>query len=251
MDPAFRVADLPASRGAGWLRESFRFFRAAPLQWMGLCSGWIAITLALIIVPLVGGVIANVLQPVFFASFAIAAWRQAAGERLMMGDLFSGFRRKWRALVIVGTVLLVAEIAIFALMAWMGLPMLPRDEGGITVAEYVEMFEGKEWILALGFVATVVVKGALWFAPPLIAFHGMNAGHAMRWSAYAAVGNLGTMMVYGAALMGLFFLGILPYAFGLLVVIPMMAISTFVGYREVFESDDGNDRASPLNPTPR
>jgi hypothetical protein len=242
MDPAFRVADLPASRGAAWLRESFRLFRAAPLQWMGLCSGWIAITLALIIVPLVGGVIANILQPVFFASFAIAAWRQAAGERLMMGDLFSGFRRNWRALAIVGTVLLVAEISIFALMAWMGLPMLPHGEGAssITVAEYVDMFEGKEWILALGFIATVVVKGALWFAPPLIAFHGMNAGHAMRWSAYAAVENLGTMMVYGAALMALFFLGILPYALGLLVVIPMMAISTFVGYREVFEEKTGD-----------
>jgi len=239
MDASFRVADLPASRGAGWLRESFRFFRAAPMQWMGLCSGWIAITLALIIVPFVGGVIANVLQPVFFASFAIAAWRQAAGERLVMGDLFSGFRRNWRALAVVGTVLLVAEISIFALMAWMGLPMLPGGEGGsVTVGEYVEMFEGKEWILALGFLATVVVKGALWFAPPLIAFHGMNAGHAMRWSAYAAVENLGTMMVYGASLMGLFFLGILPYALGLLVVIPMMAISTFVGYREVFEEKE-------------
>jgi len=57
-------------------------------------------------------------------------------------------------------------------------------------------------------------------------------------SAYAAVENLGTMMVYGASLMGLFFLGILPYALGLLVVIPMMAISTFVGYREVFEEKE-------------
>jgi uncharacterized membrane protein len=235
MDPSFRVADVPASRGISWLGESFRFFRTAPLQWMGLCSGWIAITLALIIVPLVGGVIANLLQPVFFASFAIAAWRQAAGERLVMGDLFSGFRRNWRALVLVGVVLLVAQIAIFALMWALGLPLLPRGEGPVTIGEYVEMLQGKEWILALGFLLTVIVKGALWFVPPLIAFHGMTAGHAMRWSVYAAVENLGAMMIYGAALLGLFFLGLMPYALGLLVVIPMMVISTFVGYREVFE----------------
>jgi uncharacterized membrane protein len=173
---------------------------------------------------------------VFFASFAIAAWRQGAGERLLMSDLFSGFRRNWRGLVAVGTVLLVAQIAIFALMWALGLPLLPQTEGPITVGEYVEMFEGKEWILALGFLLTVMVKGALWFVPPLIAFHGMSAGHAMRWSVYAAVENLGAMMTYGAALLGLFFLALLPYALGLLVVIPMMAISTFVGYREVFEA---------------
>jgi hypothetical protein len=235
MDASFRVADLPASRGVGWLGESWRIFKGAPLQWMGLCSGWLAITLALLIVPLVGGVIANLLQPVFFASFAIAAWRQSAGERLMMGDLFSGFRRNWRALVLVGAILLVAEIAIFALMWWMGLPMVPQGDGRITLEEYVELFDGKEWILAIGFVLTLMVKGSLWFAPPLIAFHGMNAGHAMRWSAYAAVENLGAMIVYAASIMGLMFLGLLPYAIGLLVVIPMMAISTFVGYREVFE----------------
>jgi hypothetical protein len=180
--------------------------------------------------------VANLLQPVFFASFAIAAWRQSAGERLVMGDLFSGFRRNWKALMLVGAILLVAEIAIFALLWWMGLPMIPQGEGRITIDEYVELFDGKEWILALGFVLTLVVKGALWFAPQLIAFHGMSAGHAMRWSAYAAIENLGVMIVYAAALMFLMFAALLPYALGLLVVIPMMVISTFVGYREVFEA---------------
>jgi uncharacterized membrane protein len=156
-----------------------------------------------------------------------------------MGDLFSGFRRNWHALVIVGLVLLVLQIAIFVMMWALGLPLLPHTEGPITVTEYVEMFEGKEWILALGFLLTVVVKGALWFVPPLVAFHGMSAGHAMRWSIYAAAENLGAMMTYGAALLCLFFLSLLPYALGLLVAIPMMAISTFVGYREVFETDRG------------
>jgi uncharacterized membrane protein len=61
----------------------------------------------------------------------------------------------------------------------------------------------------------------------------------MRWSIYAAAENLGAMMTYGAALLCLFFLSLLPYALGLLVAIPMMAISTFVGYREVFETDRG------------
>ena len=91
----------------------------------------------------------------------------------------------------------------------------------------------------LGFALTVLVKGALWFAPPLIALHDMPVSHAMRWSTYAALANLGAMLVYGIALMGLFFVALIPWGLGLLVVIPIIVISTYVGYREVFEGNPG------------
>ena len=237
MDATIKVAELKASRGAAWLAEAFTLFRKSPVAWISLCAGWIAITFALILVPLIGGVIANFLQPVFFASFAIAAFRQGAGERIVAGDLFAGFKRNVRALVNLGALLLLAEIAIFALMALMGLPMSSSGDRAFTLAEYVELLQGKEWILATGLLLTVAVKGALWFAPPLITFHGMSTVQAMRWSLYAAIANLGAMMVYGAALLGLFLLAIIPWALGLIVVIPMMAVSTYVGYREVFETE--------------
>lgn len=238
MNSAIRVAEVPASRGASWLGEAFALFRRKPFTWIGLCVGWMAITFGLIIVPFIGGVIANFLQPVFFASFAITALRQAAGESIAVGDLFSGFRRNVRALVNLGALLLIAEIAIFALMALLGLPMAPGDDKAFTMTEYVELLRGKEWILAVGFVLTVLVKGGLWFAPPLIAFHDMPTTHAMRWSLYAAVSNLGAMMAYGALLFGLFFAALIPWALGLLVLIPVMAISTYIGYRDVFEAPD-------------
>lgn len=238
MDSTTRVAEVTAGRGAFWLAEAFNLFRRKPMAWIGLCMGWIVITFGLILVPFIGGVIANFLQPVFFASFAIAAYRQTRGEPVVMGDLFTGFRRNLRSLINLGALLLIAEIAIFALMALLGLPMAGAEDGSFTMGEYVQMLKGKEWILAVGFLLTVIVKGALWFAPPLIAFHGMTTGHAIRWSAYAALANLGAMMVYGATLLAIFFLGLLPWGLGLLVVIPVMAISTFIGYREVFEPRD-------------
>jgi hypothetical protein len=236
MDATIHVAELRATRGGGWLAEAFSFFRRMPLAWIGLCSGWIVITFTLILIPFIGGVVANFLQPVFFASFAIAAFKQAAGEPILMADLFSGFRRNVRALINLGALLLIAEIAIFALMALMGLPLAGAGERTFTMAEYLEALKGKEWILAVGFVLTALVKGALWFAPPLIAFHEMATSQAMRWSVYAAISNVGAMVVYGV-LLGLFFMaGIIPWGLGLFVVIPVMAISTFIGYREVFEA---------------
>lgn len=235
MDASTRVVEVPASQAVQWLVESFRMFRAQPIQWMGLTAGWVSITFALLVIPFLGGVVANFLQPAFFASFAIAGYKQSAGERIVMGDLFSGFRRQMRSQVNLGAVLLIAEIAIFAIMAAMGLPVASSDGEPFSMADYVEALQGKEWILAFGFLLTVIVKGALWFAPPLIAFHGMPTMHAIRWSVYAALANLGAMMVYGAILLLLFFAGVIPWGLGLVVVLPIMAISTFVGYREVFE----------------
>jgi uncharacterized membrane protein len=237
MDATIRVAELKPSRGAAWLAESFKLFKQAPFAWVSLCAGWIAITLALLLIPFIGTVIANLLQPVFFASFAIAAYKQSVGEPIVMGDLFAGFRRNMRALVNLGVILLLAEIGILALMALMGLPTAGTGgEARVTITEYVQLFQGKEWILAGGFLLTALVKGALWFASPLIAFHGMSTVQAIRWSVYAAISNIGAMIVYGMALLGLFFLALIPWALGLIVAIPLMAISTYIGYREVFET---------------
>ncbi len=243
MDAAISVAELKASRGVAWLVESFTLFRRAPLAWLGLCAGWVAITFGLILMPFIGGVIANFLQPVFFASFAIAAYRQGAGERVVIADLFSGFKRNVRPLVNLGALLLLAEIAIFAFMALLGLPMAASEDRAFTLEEYVGALKGKEWILSTGFLLTVIVKGALWFAPPLIAFHGMTTVQAIRWSVFAAISNLGAMMVYGSILLGVFLLALIPWALGLIVVIPMMMISSYVGYREVFEGKLAPGRA--------
>lgn len=235
MDAAIRVTEIPAGRGASWLGGAFGLFRRKPMAWIALCAGWIIITFGLIVIPFIGGVIANFLQPVFFASFAITALRQAAGEPVVMGDLFLGFRRNLRSLVHLGALLLIVEIGIFALMAALGLPMSAPGDKPFTMAEYIEALSGKEWILALGFVLTVLVKGASWFAPPLIALHGMSTMHALRWSVYAALANIGAMLVYGVLVFMLFIAALIPWALGLLAFIPVMVISTYIGYREVFE----------------
>jgi uncharacterized membrane protein len=239
MDASMRVAELPAGRGLAWIGESFRLFRARPLQWIGLCAGWISITFALLLIPFLGLVVANFLQPVFSASFAITAYKQSAGERIVMADLFSGFRRNVRSLVNLGALMLLAYLGIGALMVALGLPIAGEGDQLVTVEEYLETLQGKEWILIVGFALGAIVKGAFWFAPPLIAFHGMTTSHALRWSVYATLANIGAMAVYGAVTIVLFFVATLPWALGLLVMLPLTAIGTYVTYREVFESLPG------------
>ena len=234
MDATVRVAEMKPARGAAWLAEAFALFRRKPFAWIGLCTGWLLITFAVVQVPAVGLAVSSFLQPVFFASFAIAAFRQLAGEPVMMGDLFSGFRRNVRALIQLGAIMLIAHLLIiFIVWVILGMPT-PPAEGAMTFQEFVDSLKGKEWAMLVFVVLSAAVKGALWFAPPLIAFHDMTTSQAIRWSVYAAISNIGAMLVYGLALMAAMFVAMIPWALGLLVVIPMMVISTFIGYREVF-----------------
>ena len=239
MDSRITVTEVRAGRGAGWLGGGFALFRARPLVWISLCAGWMVITLGLLVVPFVGGVVANFLQPVFFASFAIAARRQLDGEQVEMSELFAGFRTNVRALVNIGALMLIAEIAIFALMALLGFPTTLATVGDAapTIADYARNLQGKEWIILVGLVLTVIVKGAFWFAPPLIAFLGLSSGDAIRWSVYAALSNFGALAVYGVSLAALFFVALVPWGLGLFVAIPMMVASTYIGYRDVFEKN--------------
>jgi len=241
MNAVIRISDVAYKRGLAWIAGGWRIFRGAPLVWMGLGAGWMLITFGLVLVPVIGGVVANLLQPVFFASFARAAAKQRAGGRIEAGDLFAGFRRPLRPLVNIGAILLVAELGIFLLMSLLGLPGMAGAEGEqLTIEEYLAALQGNEWILVVGLLLTAIVKGALWFAPALLAFRDLSTAHAIRWSVFAALSNIGAMVTYGIALTVVVAAAILPYGLGLLVAVPVMLASTYAGYAEVFGApEDG------------
>jgi hypothetical protein len=235
MDTTIRVAEVPASRGVGWLADAFALFRRAPLAWIGLCAGWLAIWFGLLMIPLIGPVAGNLLQPVFFAGFAIAAFKQTAGEPVTMGELFGGFKRNLRGLIQIGLIMVFVQLASIMLVRALGLPAWPADQA-FDLMRYAEMLRERWWVLAIGFGFASLASGALWFAPQLLVFHNMPVSHAIRWSVYAALANIGAMLVYGAMLLLLLFIAWIPFALGMLVMLPVMVISTYTSYREVFES---------------
>ncbi len=86
------------------------------------------------------------------------------------------------------------------------------------------------------------IEGEAWMKsdllPAVLAFHDMTTAHAVRWSVYAALSNLGAMLLYGIVLTVAFALAILPWGLGLMLAIPVMIASTYAGYREVFVDED-------------
>jgi uncharacterized membrane protein len=235
-----RVADVRAGQGPRWIAEAFRIYRAQPLVWSALSLGWIVMSFGLLLVPIVGGIAVNLLQPVFFASFAITARKQLRGERVEMGDLFLGFRANLKALVNVGMVELGAAFVIVLAFTIIAGPIAAPVEAGATPTseDLARMIQDKGWYIFAALLLVCMIKGALWFAPPLIAFHGLSAMHAIRWSIYASLSNAGAMVAYFLALALLYLAAALPWGLGFIIVLPMMVLSTFTGYRDVFEREE-------------
>lgn len=231
-----QVIDVPASAGITWIKLSFALFRAQPIAWISLVSAWLLMTLGLFLVPLVGGAIATILQPGFFASFVLAARDQELGKPVGVHQLFAAFRANGRPLVTIGSITLLAEIMVMVILGLMGLPRaISADANGMPdIQAYLQLLEGKEWMVVLGFVMMIIIKAILWFTAPILALNQMPATHAIRWSSYALISNFLPMLVFGVLMNLIFFLALLPPFLGFLVALPLFAIAHYVSYRDLF-----------------
>lgn len=237
-----RVIDLPASAGLAWIKMSFALFRAQPVGWISLVSAWLLASLGLSLVPLVGPAIMGILQPGFFGGFVIAARDQEAGLPVGVHQLLAAFRANGRALATIGSITLLANLMVVVILGLLGFPLnIARDAEGVPdMRAYAQTLEGKEWMLWLGIVLTMAIKGALWFTAAILALNQMPATHAIRWSFYAFIANFLPMLVLMVAMTAILFLALLPLMLGLLVAAPLFAIVHYVSYRELFRpSEEG------------
>lgn len=231
------VVDVTAAASGTWIKESFALFRQQPTAWISLLSCWLLFTtMVFLLIPLAGPALATMLQPALFAGFAIAARDQEGGKPVALAHLFAGFRANGRVLFSVGSVALLAELAVLMLLSLLGFPStIPGDANGLPdMRAYVKLLDGKEWLIFLGVVLIMLIKGVLWFCPALLAFHQMPVSHALRWSFYAFIANFLPMLLFSIAMSLLFVFAAIPWLLGMLVWMPVYAIAHFASYRQVF-----------------
>ena len=230
-------------------------FRFAPLAWLALVFGyWMAMTV-ISFIPYVGVVAASVLIPAFSVGF-MAASRAAEGRLpLELSNLGAGFRDHVGAQIALGAVYFAAIAALLAATA--------LADGG-TLARWMstgerpspEVLASDEFLRALlvSAVLYVPVMMAFWFAPVLVAWHGLSAVKALFFSFFASLINWRAFLAYGAGAAIVLF--ILPAAVALgamllsggtartvllsamlpflLMLLPTLFASFYASYRDVF-----------------
>ena len=80
---------------------------------------------------------------------------------------------------------------------------------------------------------------AAWLAPALIVLQKQPPFEALKTSLAACWANLGALTIYGLLWIGFAIIASIPLMLGWLVLAPLMVLSTYAAYRDLFEQRDG------------
>ena len=227
---------VPAAQGWTWIAEGWTLFKAAPGLWIGMIVVLILMLFAAALVPFVGTVAQTLLMPVFMGGLALGCRAIDDGSGLEFNHLFAGFKERFGTLIAVGALYLAGFIAILVVvMLIFGAGMAALFFGG----EQPDMAQAGA---AVGVLLAVLVAVALsiplvmavWFAAPLVVFHGLGAVEAMKASFTGCLRNIVPFLVYGIIGFLLAILATIPLGLGWLVLAPVLAASVYTGYRNIY-----------------
>ena len=195
-----RANRVSAAEGARWLIEGLRVLRAAPLRLMALHLALLLAIAFLLSIPSAGFALFWLLAPALLVGPHAAMRAAARGARPDAGLMLEGFRIGFSSLARLGALFLVL------LLLALGATAL-ADDGrffrAMTGIERLRMDDLLEPALPRALLVWAVLETAifsvLWYAPLLVAWHGLPALKAAFFSVAAVVLNWRAMLAFGIA----------------------------------------------------
>lgn len=232
---------LPAGAGWDWIQVGWNLFTRAPLMWIVALIIIFVIAVAVSIVPFIGQIVFQVLQPVIAGGLVVACRQLEKGGEFELEHLFAGFSRRFVPLMLVGVFFLVGMIVIFLVfLAFVGVGLIGAMASGDPEAamaasgmSILSILLGTLVMLAL----MVPLMAAYWFAPALVMMHDMKPVAAMKESFFSCFRNFIPFLVYGIVMTVAMFIAIIPFGLGLLVWFPVAITSTYAAYRQIFTEE--------------
>lgn len=235
---------VPFARGASWIAEAWTIFTRNGWLWIGGVLVLWVLQMAASMVPLLGSIVGVVLSPLIYAGAYMVAKKSDCGEEVRFEDFFAGFQTRAGMLAALGGVSLGMLVVIMAIGFAVGWALL----GGDALSVFQEMEQGnmapadagaqgiKVLLLVLIILAlTIPYMALIWFAVPLLLFgEDMKLGQALGWSLVGSLKNILPMMLYGLLLMILMFVAMIPLMLGLLVLLPLMFITVYTSFRDIY-----------------
>ncbi|NSL57023.1 BPSS1780 family membrane protein [Uliginosibacterium aquaticum] len=227
---------VSAGRGVSWFGMGWEFFKQSPLGWIVLLIVFGVLWMVVSMIPLVN-LLAIVLFPVLNGGVMIACENQRRNGSLAIGDLFAGFQQKFGPLAILGLisfgVMLVSMIPVIAIMGF-GFASALMGGQQIDPSMIMGMMGSFGLAMLLMVVVSMLMYSALWFAPALITLQNLSPVEAIKASFAGCWKNFLAGLVYFITATILMILGAIPLGLGLLVVLPMLMVSIYAGYRDIF-----------------
>lgn len=214
---------VPAGNAMKWLSQAWGMFTQTPGTWIGILFVLMLIVTPISLIPVVG-VVSVFLIPILVGGVMLGCKAQERGEAPKLDHLFRGFAEFFGPLAVIGLLYMVGSALAAQLLEF----LLKRlDFGNLEVADI--MFVAFAYL-----VPTILLIMSIMYAPALVVFHGVDPVKAMVSSFKVCLKNLGPLTVLGLISFVLMMIGAIFLGLGLLVVIPVLQITTYVSYRDIF-----------------
>jgi hypothetical protein len=208
---------------------------------MGMTAAAFLAIFGLSMLPMVGGLLVELLSPLLVAGYMFAARAAERGEPVTFLYLGAGAREYAQPLLVVGAVYLLAGLLIGQVM---------QALGGVSLQELTRLAQHPETLspesarvllnqsmpaVLTGLLLYTPLLMATWFAPALIAFAGFSPVNALWWSIWTCFANWRPVLLYSLAMGGVAMVAMLvPFGLGMLVFLPWAMTSTYVAYTRLF-----------------
>ncbi len=226
-----------AGRGLDWFREAWGMFAQSPGLWIAIYLVLIGIQMVSGFIPIIGTIAQSLLFPVFGAGLILGCDALRRGEPLRFDHLFAGFSRNTGQLVLLGVIYLAAilVVAVIAFVPTIGLiggmaVMGAGDPDALVDSVGLPLLIG----FLLWFALLLPVMMAMWFAPALVVMNDVQALDAMKLSFSGCLRNIVPFLVYGLVGFLLAILATLPILLGWLVLMPVIGVSIYTSYRDIY-----------------
>ncbi|MDM3871370.1 BPSS1780 family membrane protein [Porticoccus sp. W117] len=233
------VAPRACAAGSGWswIREAFSLFARSPGIWILVCLVLFGMSIVIAFIPL-GSIALSLFTYVLVAGMMMGCADLEKGSELSVEHLFRGFKHEGMgALVICGAVVLGITILLTVLIM-VGMFLFAGMAATLGSMEQ-DLLAGS---IGLGIVLMILIFIALtlplvmmtWFAPALVVFHKLSAWDAMKQSFMGCLKNIIPFLIYGLVMLVLTIVASIPLALGWLVLAPVMVITMYSSYKEIF-----------------
>ena len=225
---------LSAGAGVNWISAAWPLVKKDLGIWVLITLALMVIQLILAFIPFVGAVAGNVLTPVFTGGLLMGIRAASAGEPLRFDALFEGFKHQFAPLAGLGALMLVVMFLLGVIASGIFYATMPAPD--VMQADPMAGLSGSN-LAIVGIVVgilSILVGMLFFFATPLVALNQVPVFKALGMSFKGSLRNILPILIYGFIIMILIILGAIPLFLGLLIVIPMIYVSSYAAYRQVF-----------------
>jgi hypothetical protein len=226
-----------AGQGAQWFTGGWELFKKSPGMWIVLGIVYMLVVVGSSMIPVAGQFVVAGIAPFLTAGLMLGCRDLGEGRKLGFGHLLAGFEHAGGLVVLAGfslgwvAVLGGVGLALGAGGAFMPPPRAVAGANPFAVLSAILPFMG------ISIVLGIPVSMATYYAPSLVALNGLSPLAALKNSFLASIKNIVPFIVYGLLAMVLAFPAALTCGIGLLVYLPVIFTSMYMGYRDVFYAE--------------